>query len=215
MIGIEVEDYLEIVGGDFQAFVRFAFGSDGAGPIHGDGAGQEFLRHEDGERLRAAAVPIIYTGKDGVLIVQIVVEHDDHRGSEREILLERVRGAEMNGHLGDAIGERDVRAAIFVRLCGPIVGNRSALWLEGEVAGDGGGGSAFDGEVGGGFGGPSGATGSDFEFFVADDLVVEKDLEFSLVVDEDRRLFLISGSQKRGSECEQEKNGSESNQRPV
>ena len=49
MVGVQAEDDFEVGGGHFEAFVGFAIRADGAGPIHGGGAGQEFLGNEDGE----------------------------------------------------------------------------------------------------------------------------------------------------------------------
>src|SRR5208337_189950 len=55
MVGVEVEDDLEVGSGHFEAFVGLAAGADGADPVNGDGAGCEFLGNEDRVALRAAA----------------------------------------------------------------------------------------------------------------------------------------------------------------
>ena len=101
--------------------------------------GREFLGNENGEGLRAAAIPIIDASQDGVLIVEVVVEDDDEGGIKGEVLLERVCALHLDGHLGDTIGKEDVSAIAFVGLRSPVVGDGGTVRLKREIAGHGGG----------------------------------------------------------------------------
>jgi len=181
MVRIEIEDDLEIAGGDFEAFVGLALRADGACPIDGDGPRQEFLRNEDRKSLRAATIPIVDAGQDRVLVVEVVVENNDQRRIEGEILFEGARSLELHGHFGDAVGEGDVRATGFVGLGTPLVSDGFATGLKGEIASHDGGRRASGREMRGGFGGPVSTARRDIELFVADDVAVQENLELALV----------------------------------
>ena len=202
MVGIEIENNLEIAGDDFQAFVRFAIGGNGASPIDGDRAGQKFLGNEDGEGLGAATAPVVDAGEDGVLIIEVVVENDDERGIESEILLEGMSILQLYGHLGDAVGKENMRAVGFVGLRSPFIRDGGAAGLEGEITGDRRGRRTLRSQVGGAFGDPTCTTGVDFEFLVADGIAIEKDFELSFVGNEDGGFFLVRLSQKSSDEEE-------------
>ena len=73
MVGIEIEDDLEIAGDNFQALVGFAIGADGTGPIDSDGVWEKFLRNEDREGLCAAAIPVVDASENSLLVIQVVV----------------------------------------------------------------------------------------------------------------------------------------------
>src|SRR5882762_4003583 len=89
MIAVEQEKNLEIGSGDFEAFVSLAVGTGGSGGLHGDRARCQFLRNDHGKRLHAALGPVVDARKDRVLMVEIVVQNDDERRIECEVLLER------------------------------------------------------------------------------------------------------------------------------
>ena len=131
VVFVEIEHDFEIGGGYAEAVVGFAVGGgDGAGGFDGDRAGSEFLRNEDGHRLRAAFGPIVDAGDDGVLIVEIVVEHGDERGAEAHVLFEGARALHLQGDFGDAVGEEDAGAVGFVGLRLPLVADGGAVGLQ-------------------------------------------------------------------------------------
>jgi len=215
VVGVEVENDLQIGGHDFEAFVGFSFGADRASPIDGDGIRQELLRHENREGLRASAIPIINASQDSVLVVEVVVEDDDEWGIKGEVLLERVGAADLDGHFSDAIGKEDVGATGFIGLRGPFVGDGGTVGLEGKIAGNGSGRSTLRRKVRSGFGRPDRTAGSNLELFVTDGFAVEKNLELALIGCEDgacRRFFLGCVSEETAGNSETEKNRDTSNE---
>src|SRR5580704_3910808 len=150
MGGVEIEVDFEVARADAKAFVGFAVDGGGAGGFGRDGAGHELLRDEDGESLRAALGPIVKAGEDGVLMVEIVVEDGDEGRFERKALLKEARllavgifylvrraGAcalHFDSDVGDAVGEKNVRAVLFFGLRGPFVADRRAVGLQDKSA---------------------------------------------------------------------------------
>jgi hypothetical protein len=213
MGGVKIEIDFEVGGGDAKAFVGFAVDGGGAGGFGGDDAGHEFLRDENAESLRAALGPVVETGEHGVLVVEIVVEDGDEGRFERKTLFKEARllavgifdlvrraGAcsfHLDGDVGDAVGEKNVRTVLFFGLRGPFVADRCAVGLQDKSARDLAGGSLGGFKIGIAFGEPAAAGGRDFELFMADGLAIELDGELAVVLGEDRRsgrggiLFLV------------------------
>lgn len=209
MVGVEIENDFQIGGHHFETFVGFSFGADRASPIDSDGIRQELLRNENRESLCASAIPIVNASQDGILIVEVVIENDDERRIKGEVLLERVGTADLDGHLGDAIGKEDMGATGFIGLGGPLVGDGGTVGLEGKIAGNGRGGGTFWRKVRGGLGRPDCAAGDNFELFVTDGFSIEKNLELTLIGCEDGacgRFFLGGVSEETASKDETKKN---------
>src|SRR6267378_4116881 len=103
VIAIEQKKNLEVGGGDFQAFVSLAVGTGGSGRLHGNRTRGQFLGNDHRKSLHAALGPVVDAGKDGVLMVEIVVQNGDQRRIEREVLLERA-GALQRQRAGDFAG---------------------------------------------------------------------------------------------------------------
>ena len=132
MIAVEQEKNLEIGSGDFEAFVSLAVGTGGSGGLHGDRARCQFLRNDHGKRLHAALGPVVDARKDSVLMVEIVVQNDDERRIECEVLLERAGALHLQCDACHGIGEEDVRAVRFFRLGAPVITDGRAIALQSE-----------------------------------------------------------------------------------
>src|SRR5271154_1284896 len=209
MSGIEEEEDFNVGGADFEALVGFAVGGSRAGGFDGDGAGGKFLGNKYGESLGAAFVPIVDTGENGVLVVEIVVEDSDEGGAEGEILLEGARALHFEGDLGDAVGKENVGAVGLVAPGGPLIADGGAVGLEDEGSGNFCGGGLRRFYIGGAFGDPAAGGGGDFELFVADGLAVEFDGELAFVRGERRGSGAGGGIfRRREAHCGAEKQGS-------
>jgi len=185
VVGVEVEDDFDVGSGDFEAFVGFAFGGDGAGPVDGNGTGREFLGNEDGEGLRAAASPIVNAGEHDVLVVEIIVENGDPWRAEGIFLIEGMSALHLESSFGGAVDEGNVGAVGFIGLSDPVVRDGRAVGIENQRAGDNRGFSVGSLQRAFAFGGPGGAGGFDGEFFAANGFAVEEDVEFAFVGGED------------------------------
>src|SRR6266851_4796171 len=121
------------VGGVYlEPFVGLAVGTGRSRGLYRNRTGRQFLRNNHGKSLHAALRPVVDAGEDGVLMVEIVVEHGAEWSLERKILFEkarlcavwiryfrgraRARALHLQCDLGDAIGEQNVRPICFFRL---------------------------------------------------------------------------------------------------
>src|SRR5262249_1790876 len=126
--------------------------------------------------------PVIYAGEYRVLIVEIVVEHGHQRSAEAHVLFEWARALHLERDLGDAIGEKNVRAIGFVSVRNPFVADRRAIGLKRKRAGDLRRSRIGYLDVGRAASGPAATGGRDFELFVADRSAFQLNREFSLVL---------------------------------
>ena len=204
VIRIEQEQDFEVGSGDLEGFEGFSVRIGGAGGFDGDGTGRQLLRDEDGERLRAALRPVVDAGKDGVLMVEVVVEDGDERGVEGQVLFKGARALDCETDFGHAIGKENVGAIGFFRLGSPIVTDGRAVGLQRERAGDFANGTFGRLDFRSALGEPSASGGRNFKFLVADSLAIELDGQLAFVLNEDAggSVFLLRGKGQRGAKCD-------------
>jgi hypothetical protein len=70
--------------------------------------------------------------KDGVLMIEIVVQNDDKRGTERKVLLKGTSALHLQGHLGDTVREYNMRTIHLVSLSCPFVADGCSIGLQPE-----------------------------------------------------------------------------------
>src|SRR5882757_5414674 len=115
-------------------------------------------------------------------MVKVVVQNGDERRIECQVLLKGpLRSLHLESDAGNAVGEKNVGAIGFFRLCAPVIADGCAIRLQRQGAGNFTRSSLGRLDLCGAFGKPSAAGGSNFKFFTPDSLSAESNAERALI----------------------------------